>query len=300
MPTYESIIQRVVDEIESRLGEELKLSYLAQLSNFSDFHFHRVFQTLVGLPVMEYVRKRRLVQAALQVAGTNEKLLDIALNCGFGTPEAFIRAFRKMYGVTPSEYRKKGFNPPAYAKVNVLERRFNPYLGGISMDYRITTKPGFDVIGYSIRTRNVEGQNQQDIPAFWQRYMQEQMGKSLYAQAVSNAEYGICGEFDMETGEFSYIIGVEAREGAEVPEGAVLRHYPEQTYAVFTTPKAKPERFTESIQSTWNAIFSEWFPHSGYEHAGAAEFEYYDERCWQDRNEWLEMDIYIPIRKKGE
>jgi AraC family transcriptional regulator len=299
MPTYESVIQRVVDEIEVRLGEDLKFSFLAQLSNFSAFHFHRVFQSIVGLPVMEYVRKRRLVQAAFHVANTNEKLLDIALNCGFGTPETFIRAFRKMYGMTPGEYRKRGFRPPAYAKVNVLQRRFNPYLGGIRMEYRIITKPGFDVIGYSIRTRNADGQNNRDIPAFWQHYMQEKMGERLHGQGVSNAEYGICDDFDMDSGEFSYIIGVEARDGAEVPEGAISRHYPEQTYAVFTTPKVIPDRFVDSIQNTWTAIFNEWFPHSGYEHAAAAEFEYYDERCWRDRNELLEIDIYIPVKMKA-
>lgn len=299
MPSYESVIQRVVDEIEVRLEENLKVSDLAQLANFSDFHFHRVFQSIVGLPVMEYVRKRRLVQAAFSVATTNEKLLDIALNCGFGTQETFIRAFRKMYGMTPGEYRKRGAHPPAYAKVNVLQRRPNPYLGGNQMNYDIITKPGFDVIGYSIRTRNADGQNNRDIPAFWQRYLQENMGKQLHGQAVSNVEFGICDDFDMDAGEFSYIIGVEAREGAEVPEGAISRHYPEQTYAVFTTPKVSPDRFVESIQSTWTAIFSEWFPQSGYEHAAAAEFEYYDERSWRDRNELLEMDIYIPIKPKA-
>ncbi|GGG64569.1 AraC family transcriptional regulator [Paenibacillus radicis (ex Gao et al. 2016)] len=300
MPTYESIIQHVVDEIEVRLGEDLKFTDLAKLSSFSDFHFHRVFQSIAGLPVMEYVRKRRLVHAAYSVAHTDEKLLDIALNYGFGTPETFIRAFRKMYGITPSEYRKRGFRPPVYAKVNVLERRFNPYLGGIRMNYEIVTKPSFTVIGYSIRTRNADGQNTRDIPAFWSRYMQEGLGKRLYEQASSNAEYGICDDFDMESGEFSYIIGVQAKEGAEAPEGTVTRHYPEQTYAVFTTPQADSDHFTDSIQNTWTAIFSEWFPHSSYEHAGAAEFEYYDERCWRDRNTLLEMDIYIPVKRKEE
>jgi len=298
MSSYESAIQRVVDEIEDKLGEELRFIALARLTNFSEFHFHRVFQALVGLPVMEYVRKRRLTHAARRVANTKDKLLDIAFDCGFGTPETFIRAFRKLYGMTPGEYRKQGVRPPASAKANVLQRRFNPYLGGNRMEYRIVTKPGFDVIGYSIRTRNQDGQNNRDIPAFWQRYMQEKMGQSLYPLAVSNAEYGICGEFDMESGEFDYLIGVEAREGAQVPEGGIVRHYPEATYVVFTTPKVAPEQFTDSIQKTWTAIFNEWFPGSGYEHSGAAEFEYYDERCWADRNEQLEMDIYIPVIPK--
>ena len=298
MQTYESVIQRVVDEIELRLGEELKFSDLAKLSGFSDFHFHRVFQAVAGLPVMEYVRKRRLARAASRVSRSRDKLLDIALDCGFGTPETFIRAFRKLYGMTPGDYRKSGISPPAYDKLNVLQQRLNPYLGGIRMEFRLVAKPEFNVIGYSIRTRSADGQNNRDIPAFWQRYLQEKMGQNLYELAASNAEYGICDEFDMDSEEFSYVIGVEAKEGADAPEGTVMRRYPGQTYAVFTTPRVSPDRFTDSIQSTWNAIFSEWFPHSGYEHSGGAEFEYYDERCWQDRNELLEMDIYIPVKKK--
>jgi AraC family transcriptional regulator len=296
---YEEAIQRVVDEIEDRLGEELRFADLARLSNFSEFHFHRVFHALAGLPVMEYVRVRRLVRAAARVAYSQDRLLDIAIDCGFGTPETFIRAFRKLYGMTPGDYRKKGFRPPDYPKVDVRQRKLNPYLGGIRMEYRIVTKPAFDVIGYSLRTRTHEGENHRDIPAFWSRYMEEKMGQNLHGLAVSGAEYGICDDFDMESGEFSYIIGVEAKEGAEAPEGTVKRHYPETTYAVFTTPKVTPDRFSESIQSTWGVIFSEWFPNSDYEHSGGAELEYYDERSCRDRAELFEMDIYIPVKPKA-
>lgn len=299
MSSYEKVIQDVVDAIEERLDEELKLSFLAKLAGFSDFHFHRVFQFIAGEPVMEYVRKRRLARAACRVAYTEDKLLDIALDHGFGTPETFIRAFRRLYGMTPGEFRKSGICPPDYPKINVRQQRYNSYLGGIAMNYQIVTKPAFDLIGYTLRTRNADGQNNKDIPEFWQKYMAEKMGGNLYGLAVSNAEYGICDDFNMETGEFSYIIGVEAKEGAEAPEGAIKRRYPEQTYAVFTTPKVPHDQFTSSIQSTWNAIFGEWFPHSGYEHAAGAEFEYYDERCWKDRTDQPEMDIYIPVVKKA-
>ncbi len=168
------------------------------------------------------------------------------------------------------------------------------------MQHQLIHKPAFTIVGYSIRTQNVDGQNNRDIPAFWQRYMQEKLGANLHGLAVSTAEYGICDDFDMETGEFSYVIGVEAGPDAVVPDGAIMRSYPEQLYAVFTTPKAGPDKFTEAIQNTWAVIFGEWFPGSGYRHAPAAEFEYYDERCWSDRNELLEMDIYIPVQELSE
>lgn len=299
MLAYEDVVQGIVEAIEARLGEGLSLTRLAELAGFSDYHFHRMFQAIAGEPVMEYVRKRRLACAAHQIAYTRKRLLDISLDCGFGTQESFIRAFRKLYGMTPGEYRKRGIKPPDYPILKVPERRYNPYLGGIRMNYRMETKPAFYVIGYTVRTTNSNGQNNRDIPAFWQRYLQEKLGRNLESAALSNAEFGICESIDLETDEFNYVIGVEAKEGAVVPEGAVRRSYPEQTYAVFTTPRVKLEQFTESIQSTWCAIFSEWFPHSGYEHAGGIDFEYYDERCWSDRNELVEMDIYIPVKKKG-
>lgn len=297
--TYEALIQRVIDHIEGHLFEDLALSDLARLVGFSDFHFHRVFQAMTGITVMDYIRKRRLICAATKVSCTDDKLIDIALDCGFGTPETFIRAFRRLYGMTPGEYRKRGIRPPEYPKASPLQRQYSPYLGGIRMNYQIVTKPAFDVIGYFINTTNNEGENNREIPAFWKRYMEEEKGKTLYDQAASTAEYGICGPSNLDTGEFQYIIGVEAKPDAVVPEGAGRFHYEEQTYAVFTTPRVPLEQFTDSIQATWGVIFSEWFPHSGYEHSGAADFEYYDERCWSDRNELVEMDIYIPVKKKG-
>jgi AraC family transcriptional regulator len=168
------------------------------------------------------------------------------------------------------------------------------------MEFKIITKPAFQILGYELRTTNQEGKNNRDIPEFWQRYLQQKWGEKLMEWAISTAEYGICDKFDMATGDFSYIIGMEVRDLAEVPEGLILRQYPEATYAVFTTPKVPIAEFTQSIQSTWKAIFEVWFPHSGYEHAGAAEFELYDERCWTDRNELLEMDIYLPVKAKEQ
>lgn len=296
---YEEIIQAAVDHIEECLADELRLEDLAKRAGFSPFHFHRVFQALTGETVMEYIRKRRLACAAFRVAHSDARLLDICLDYCFGSPETFIRAFRRLFGMTPGEYRKRRISVPLYSRVHVGQQRFNPYLGGIRMEYRLTTKPAFHLLGYELRTRNKDGENHRDIPQFWIKYMEEGRGRRLMDKALSNAEYGACDTFDMETGDFSYIIGVEvkAEEGESVPEGLVFRSYPETEYAVFTTPQVPHGEFSDSIQSTWNTIFAEWFPHSGYEHSGGAEFEYYDERCWRDRNELVQMDIYIPVKK---
>ncbi|WP_127497250.1 AraC family transcriptional regulator [Paenibacillus glycanilyticus] len=293
-------IQQTIDYIEAHISEELSLSRLAQVARLSDFHFHRVFLSMAGETVMEYVRKRRLAVSAYQVAYSDAKLIDIALDAGFQNHETFTRAFKRMFEMTPGEYRKREIKPPAYSRLNVLQRKYNPYLGGIRMEYKIITKPAFKVIGYEIRTR-ANGDNHKEIPAFWQEYIQKELYKNIpnRVHKDSPVELGICYNFDMGSDIFSYLIGMEAEtfDGVE-GEGLVCREFDGAEYAVFTTPKVPREQFSSSIQNTWMTVFSEWFPHSGYEHAGTPEFELYDERSNHELAE-IQMDIYIPIKKKA-
>jgi AraC family transcriptional regulator len=297
---YLKQIQATIDYVEEHLAEELSLSRLAQVARLSDFHFHRVFQTVAGDTVMEYVRKRRLARSAYQVAYSDARLLDIALENGFQNHETFTRAFKRMFEMTPADYRKKGIKPPTYSKLNVLQRKYNPYLGGIRMEYRIVTKPAFKVIGYELRTSTCNGENLQKIPAFWQEYLQNGWSHRIpnRVHRESPVELGICHSFDMESGTFTYMIGMEVEHFEGVPDDLVCREFMAAEYAVFTTPKVPHEQFSSSIQSTWKSIFEEWFPHSGYEHAGTPEFELYDERCHPDRPE-VQMDIYIPVKRRS-
>jgi AraC family transcriptional regulator len=294
-------IQRTIEFIEANMSDYLSLTKLAQIACFSEYHFHRVFQTMVGDPVMDYVRKRRLARAAYQIAHTDKRLIEIALDCGFQSHENFTRAFKKMFEITPIAYRKQGIRTPLYSKADVLQRKFNPYLGGIRMDFSLVTKPAFKWIGYELKTTSTEGRNLQEIPAFWSAYLQGNKGANIpnRVHAESPVELGICTDFNMETGDFTYLIGMEVAHFEGVPADLVSREFPEAKYAVFTTPKVTPDQFIPSIQNTWKAIFEEWFPHSGYEHAGGIEFELYDERCHAHKNELVQMDIYIPIKEKS-
>ncbi len=249
---------------------------------------------------MEYVRKRRLARAAYQVANSDLRLLDIALENGFQNHETFTRAFKRMYELTPALYREKSIKPPTYSKLNVLQRKYNPYLGGIRMNYRTVTKPAFKVIGYELKTSTNNGENFQQIPAFWQNYLKNSWSQNIpnRIHKDSSIELGICHRHNMESGEFSYIIGMEAESLEGIPEGLVGHEFLGAEYAVFTTPKVPMEQFSPSIQSTWKAVFEEWFPHSDYEHAGTPEFELYDERCHPDKS-LVQMDIYVPIKRKA-
>ncbi|PFN09170.1 AraC family transcriptional regulator [Bacillus cereus] len=302
MESYETQIQRTIDYIEEDVMEKQTLSDLARIAGFSEYHFHRVFQALVGDTVMEYVRKRRLARAAYQLSHTEEKIIDIAFEHGFQSHETFTRAFKKLFQMTPSGYRKQGIQTPMYYKVNVKQRKLNPYLGGIQMEFRIETKPAFYVAGYEMKTTSKEGKNLTDIPAFWDRYLQNNLADRIPNRKHTDqyVELGMCTDFQLETGEFTYVIGMEVTSFDGVPTELAHRTFPEATYAVFTTPKVPHEDMVSSIQQTWNAIFTEWFPHSGYEHAGVTEFELYDERCHADKSEFAQVEIWLPVQKKQQ
>jgi AraC family transcriptional regulator len=103
---YSERIQNSVDFIEEKLCEKLDLSQLADRIYLSKYYFHRIFHSIVGESVAEYIRKRRLSKAAEDLRSTDDRLVDIALRYQFGSQESFSRAFKKVFGITPNEYRK--------------------------------------------------------------------------------------------------------------------------------------------------------------------------------------------------
>ena len=112
-----------------------------------------------------------------------------------------------------------------------------------------------------------------------------------------HAEYGACFPENPENGEFVYVIGVEVKEGHAIPDGYHACALPEALYAVFSTPPADKANFSPAIQGTWDYIYSEWFPNSGYEFdSNGVDFELYDERCMGETGNVC--DIYIPVVKR--
>jgi AraC family transcriptional regulator len=103
--TYRERILRVQLFIQEHLDEELSLDRLARVAHFSPYHFHRIFRGLVGEGVNEYVRRLRLESAALALKSSGHSIIRVALDAGYGTHEAFSRAFRQQFGVSPSQYR---------------------------------------------------------------------------------------------------------------------------------------------------------------------------------------------------
>lgn len=294
---YVQLIQKTLDYIDENIIEDITVEDLAAQANFSMYHYYRVFTSIVGMPVMEYITRRKL-QFALYDLRNGKKVLETALTYGYETHAGFTKAFKKSFGYPPSFYR---IHAPIGLpqRINLLKLKENK-TGGILMQPKIFEREAFKIVGYEFKTTLRNNAHSRDIPAFWDKCNIEGKEAKLYEtqKPPNHGEYGICVSTNMETDEFSYVLGVEVTDFQNVLDEMYQLEVPAATYAVFTTPPVKDEEFTASIQGTWKYILEEWFPSSGYEIDDTKlDFEFYDERCHPWEYDKLLMEIHVPIKK---
>ena len=247
----------------------------------------------MGFTAGEYVRRRRLSLAAMDLASGDDKVIDVALRYGYDSPDAFARAFRKLLGCTPTEARQLSVRLRSYPPITFAVT----LKGAHAMNYRIENRPAFSLTGVSLRTttKDKERQSFKEIPALWERCAKDgtlATLQSLVPPGSSIGIAGVCSEFDMESGEFSYFIAVETPgDRAALPAGCRDIPVPAATWGVFESRGPLPE----AIQGVTMRIFSEWFPSSGWEHAEGPELEIYSPGNPQDPNYLSE--VWIPLQK---
>jgi AraC family transcriptional regulator len=135
--------------MEDRLHEELEIEDIAKVALSSRYHFQRMFHALTGFTVTEYIRNRRLTLAAEELAGTDSKVIDVALKYGYESPEAFAKAFQRLHGVTPSAARKMGVKLKAFPRIS-----FQIQIKGESeMNYRMVEEQARTVVGKEVVIR---------------------------------------------------------------------------------------------------------------------------------------------------
>lgn len=274
-----------IDLIERRIAEKTDIQEIARAAYSSPFHFQRMFFMLTGFTVAEYVRRRKLTLAAQELASSQARVLDVALKYGYESPEAFSKAFRRAHGISPSEARNPGAALKAFPRIS-----FQLSLkGDAEMEYRIVEKGAYRAIGTFIQTSTCEGQNLVEISAFWRRANADGTARRLVEAAPGKDLLGICTNMDDGSETLDYWIAAESEEEAE---GWDTLEIPAATWAVFPTVGPMPG----AIQKTWQRIFQEWFPSTGYEHAGGVEIEVYPEG---DTNaEDYRCEVWVPIVKK--
>jgi AraC family transcriptional regulator len=283
-----------VDYLEGRLYGEADMAEAAAAANCSSFHFMRMFEVVTGMGPGEYLRRRRLSEAArLLSSGGEEKVIELAMRYGYESPDAFSRAFRREFGCLPTEARRRGARLHSYPRLT-----FSVVLKGDEpMEYRIEEMPAMELAGIGIRISSKGGENYDTVPAFWDGIMKDGRFKALCANGDAG-RMGICGvcrDFDMAGEEFTYSIAVDApADPALMPAGSERFAVPASTWGKFTSRGPLRPNF----QATIKRVFSEWMPAAtGWEHAGTAEIEYYPEG--DPDSEGYFCEYWLPLRRAG-
>jgi AraC family transcriptional regulator len=247
------LLTRLIAHVEERLTDELDVAAIARDLGTTEYHLRRMFSSLAGMPLSEYVRRRRMTVAAGEVLGDDD-LLSIAVRYGYGSTEAFGRAFRAVHGASPGDVRRDGgplrTQPQLRLRLTVE--------GNSTMDTRITERPAFRLVGHSTRVPLIHEGVNPHIQAFIASLPAEEHAR---LKQLSDTEPAgllqVSADVDpdyAEGSELTYLHGVAV--AGEAPEDLDAIEIPAGTWAVFRAAGAYPE----VLQSTWAATATDWFP----------------------------------------
>lgn len=248
-------LNSLIDHIEAHLGDDLDLALLARSAGTTEYHLRRMFSSLAGMPLSEYVRRRRMTVAAAEVLGDAE-LLDVATRFGYGSTEAFNRAFRSVHGSSPADVRRDG--GPLRTQPQLRFRLIVE--GNTPMHTHIADRPAFRLVGHSTRVpllhRGVNPEIQAHIAAI--PASEHERLKALSSTEPSGL-LQVSAEVDpdyTEGSELTYLHGVAVTTDSGVPADLDVIDVPAGRWAVFRVDGAYPA----ALQDAWAATASEWFP----------------------------------------
>ena len=273
----------VINYIEENITQQIDYGEIAKIACCSSYHFQRMFTYMAGIPLSEYIRKRKMSLAAVDLQSGNEKVIDIAGKYGYNSPTAFNRAFQSIHRISPSAVKSgnvyvKSF-PPLSFKIVVK--------GVEELNYRIEAKEAFRIIGVSAPLSKELEENFFVIPQMWQNCVINGTIEKL-SKMISTSPTGLLGiSVCDDTEQWKYFIAVAtAQLCPEFEEYTV----PATTWAIFPGTGTN-----QSVQELERRIFTEWLPTSGYEYGNAPDIEVYI----NPDPENTVFEVWVPVRKKS-
>lgn len=269
-----------VNYIETVLDGEIDEKKISSLSGYSYPMFSRLFSMLTETTLSEYIRTRRLTEAAIDLRDTDEKIIDIAMKYGYESPDAFGAAFKKFHGFTPSEVKEgKPFKLVSRIRLALSVK------GGRSMDIKIEKKQAFKVAGY----------NEQDInsslcPGVWDKLYGKYSHEEL-AGLGKGESVGVC--HDVESPDrINYMAGYITTDIEKAKDmGLEVLEVDEAEYAVVNLTGKVPE----CIHAGWKYLMEVFFPEHGYIHSGKPDVEYYFKGDMHSPD--YKMELWVPVVK---
>jgi AraC family transcriptional regulator len=276
-----------IEYIEQHLYEPVTIHDIAKASNYSAYHFSRIFKSLVGDSPKEYLRKRRLTVAATRLLKEDASILDLAIQCQFESQEAFTRAFKQLFSVTPGQYRKE---QDPYRLI--YKDQFSPHMlhhlqNSLVMEPEIIDRAAIKTVGIAMRYNN----DDLDLKKLWSAFKPY---KDTIPNRVGTDLFGIYEEYqeNEDSTEFTYVCSAKVSDYSDIPEGMVARDIESQLYACFDHKGP-----IANLEATLKYIWGSWLPKSKYEYVEKPDFELYAEGFCDAEPDNI-LKIFIPIKAK--
>lgn len=275
-------LNQSMNYIEEHLTDEIDYQQLGRIACCSAYHYQRMFTYMAGITLAEYIRRRKMSLAAVDLQDGNNRIIDIAAKYGYSSPTAFNRAFQAFHGIAPSSVKNEGISVKTFSPI-VFKIAVK---GANEMNYRIETKGAFRIIGISAPLEKEIEKNFMVVPNLWQAAASNGTIQKL-AGMMDTPPMGLLGVSACNDAEqWKYFIAVSStKESEEFEEYTV----PASTWAIFSGSGTN-----QSIQELEQRIVTEWLPTSGYEYANAPDIEVYLNPDPQN----AQYEVWIPVTKK--
>ena len=282
-------LNAVVDYVERNITEDIDLNHLASIACCSTYNFQRMFVFITEVSIVEYIRRRRLTLAALELQHSDIKIIDLGLKYGYDSPVSFARAFQAIHGITPSEARNSNVSLKAFPRMT-----FQIIIQGVSeMNYRIVKTPPFQVFGLEgIVSTNEDGNHFPHAGAIWNEFNNGQ-ADSKYDRLFSDAGeirpsffdtmftrsdicriHGLLNYKQIDATTYGYMLWSFVTPESKT-DGYQIIDIPASTWVVFPSDPNDNRGVGEIWSDLYKRFYREWLPSSEYEKVNSPEFEIY-------------------------
>ncbi|GLQ76194.1 helix-turn-helix domain-containing protein [Vibrio penaeicida] len=290
-----SQLQELVEHIESHLDEDIDIALLAKRFSMSPWHFQRMFKGLIGDTLGGYIRGRKLTRAAQQLIHTELGIIDIALNVGFGSHEAFTRSFKHYFSITPKQFRQQSPVVNLREKPVLTQSLFSHLNNGMKLEPQIIHQPELLLVGFETTIPSPFTFEESFCDLLEAPWMQLLGRREELKHAKDDTYYGLTispsGTFLED--EVTYLSAMEVSDRQLIPSDMKTHRLPQQEIAVFEVEEVSED----SVGKTMDYIYGYWLPNSEYERGTGQDYELFENLKNFTLPE-MKSKYIIPIRSK--
>jgi AraC family transcriptional regulator len=286
---YLNQIQQGIDFIETYLEHDIALATVAREAGLSQWHYQRIFKTLTKETLKNYIRARRLANALGKLLDTRLGILDIAILAGYNSQEAFTRAFKEHYALTPNAFRQRGRRNLIVRKLKMDEDYLRHVHQNMVHIPELGARPAMLLVGMHTRFYGSESDKNnlgQQLPQLWECFIAR---LTEVEHAVQGCCYGVVLPVAGDSDELEYYAAIEVRQAGLLPAGMHRIEVPAADYATFLH-----RGLGKLVDRTVDFIYSSWLCQSEYRHSGGPDLEIYD-ASFDPHSERSQMRYAIPI-----